>query len=194
MQETLKMMKSILIGGEDKSNENELIGLYKENKFPNILAYFFVKNYSLLQNVCSMYNLLTDEDKASFCLQELDKCLCNFDSNKNIKFTTFFIKYVRNRLNSENLTLIYNMHKIMNNISSLEDNQDSISNELDIENLNILLEEYKLTNIEKIQCNLINQGYKLYEIANMFGISKQTVSARNKKIKQKILDYTLNLS
>ena len=45
MQETLKMMKQIIIGNEKERSLQDLLTEYKINKSPNILAYFYVNNF-----------------------------------------------------------------------------------------------------------------------------------------------------
>ena len=66
MEETLKMMKSILTGKEGKTNEKELIKEYQEKLSPNILAYFYTDNIGMLQRTNVMYPILSSEDKVSF--------------------------------------------------------------------------------------------------------------------------------
>ena len=86
MNETLKMMKSILIGKEDTKDEIELINEYKENLSPNILAFMYVSNFGIIKSIADIWVKLDDADKASFCLQELDKALRTYKLDSNIKF------------------------------------------------------------------------------------------------------------
>ena len=101
MEETLKMMKSILNRNEGKINENELIKEYQNKLSPYILAHFYVSNYKLIYTISQNYRILTEEDRASFCLQELNKCLQTYDMNKNVKFTTYFVTCFKRRLYAE---------------------------------------------------------------------------------------------
>ena len=101
MYETLKMMKSILNGKEEKVNEKELIKEYQEKLSPNILAYFYVNNFGLILQISKNYPLLLTEDIASFCLQELDLSLQDYNLESSNKFITYFAKRFKNLLRTK---------------------------------------------------------------------------------------------
>lgn len=184
MQETLKMMKSILNGKENQKNEKELIKEYQESLSPNILAYFYISNYGMISRLSNLYPTLDNEDKASFCLQILDISLQKFDSEKDTKFTTYFYKCFNNKLYLE-----YTKSKYKKRNAKLE-NIDNLQIAVydDTNNIDNILNEYSLTDIEKKQCKLFNFGYTAKEIAKLFKISQSAVSQRNSKIKSKILN------
>jgi hypothetical protein len=188
MKETLKIMKSILTGKESKANEKEIIEEYKRGLCPNILAYFYSDNFGIIYKTSELYSLLSSEDKASFCLQELDKCLQNYDVNSNAKFITYFIKCYKNRLRVESQVLLYDKRKSIIQYSEL-DNISQID-EINIEDTNLLLKNYDLTESETLQVKLLNYGYKVKEIAKLFNITSSAVSQKNQIIKQKILNLT----
>lgn len=187
MKETLKMMKSILTGKEEQKNELELINEYKENLSPNILAYFYKINFGLLINISNKYPKLTNEDKASFCLQELDNCLQRFDENQGISFRNYFIQFYKYRLNNEQKRLQFNSRDIMHNYKQLDEIID-IGKDDNIEDYNLILNEYKLNLEEKKQCKLMLAGYTIKEIHKLFNISTNHLYYNNSKIKQKILN------
>lgn len=186
MKETLKMMRSIITGKESEKSDMELIKEYKERLSPNILAYFYINNFGLIEGISRFYPVLLDEDKASFCLQELDKCLQNFEFNQS-KFSTYFYRCYKNRLYVE-----YNKHKALKNkIESnwyyLEDTEvDRTKTFIELED-NTIIEDWNITKEEKYQCKLLNFGYTIKEIANILGLSEQSVYYRNHKIKEKLL-------
>jgi len=195
MQETLKMMKSILTGKESKVNEIQLIKEYQEKLSPNILAYFYSNNYGLLCKINTLYPIINEEDKASFCLQELDKCLLTFNTDLNIRFMTYFSKCYKNRLCIESNLL--NMQKRKANINCLDienlqilslDIMDSINDE------NLILDNYNLTSKEKYHCKLLNAGYSINEISNILKLKPITIYKRLEKIKQKILNSSIILA
>lgn len=186
MEETLKMMKSILSGKEKKTNENELIKQYQEGLYPNILAYFYVNNFGLIYKTSKLYPKLDDEDKASFCLQELDKCLQNYKFEKEVSFITYFIKCYKYRLNNMIIAMNSNKRKIMSNYVDIDELQ-AISTENCIEDFDIICNEYELTIQEKQHCRLRLAGYTLKEISKLLRISSSAVCQRNSKIKKKIL-------
>lgn len=190
MQETLKMMKSIITGEEVNYNENELILQYQQTKAPNILAYFFVNNYGIIKKTNLIYSILTSQDLASYCLQELDKCLLTMNVSKENKFITYFMKCLKNRLKAENNMLQMQKRKTILNYAELNENVPNFEN--NIEDINIILDNYKLSKLEQLQCKLLNAGYTCKEIAKILKITPATVSNRNFKIKQKILQNTFN--
>ena len=197
MEETLKMMESILTGKESKVDERELIKEYKEKLSPNILAYFYSSNYKLICKTNNLYPGILNEDKASFCLQELDKCLQNCNLDLENKFITYFIKCYKNRLRTEIKSLNVQKRKIIFSVDNLSlkeiDNYIDARNDKYFENDDDVLNNYNLTTVEKNQCKLLSAGYTLKEISNMFKQAQITAYLRNKQIKEKILNSTINL-
>ena len=184
MYETLKMMKSILNGKEEKVNEKELIKEYQEKLSPNILAYFYVNNFGLILQISKNYPLLLNEDVASFCLQELDLSLQSYNLESSNKFITYFGKRFKNLLRT-NLEKMQ-MQKRKANIFCKELSYN-YTNNLEIEDIDLLLDNYNLSNKEKLQSKLKLAGYTFREIAKLFNCSNITILRNNKKIKEKIL-------
>ena len=191
MQETLKMMKSILTGEEGKVDEKELIKEYQEKLSPNILAYFYSDNYGLFCKINTLYPIINEEDKASFCLQELDKCLLEY--NFSTKFMTYFCKCYKNRLRMETEKLMTYKRRINITISNI-DNSNLIEESNIIENEELLLNQYNLNNKEKEQCKLLNAGYTITEISNILKVKPITLYKRLEKIKQKVLTSNIILT
>ena len=185
MEETLEMMKSILLGKEKETNEKELIALYKRDLCPNILAYFFVANYGLICKTAKLYPKLDNDDKASFCLQELDKCLQLYNVHYKVSFMTYFIKCYTYRLNNELKLLMCDKRKALLDSVEFESLKDIGINDC-ADNFDIIYNNYNLTPKEKIHCNLRLAGYTIKEISKLLKISASAVSQQNKKIKQKI--------
>lgn len=189
MEETLKMMKSILTGKEGKVDEKELIKEYQEKLSPNILAYFYSNNFGLIYNLSKKYSNLLDEDKASFCLQELDKCLQNFSLDRNIKFITYFLTCYTYRLNN----LYYTKNYTYDKFNTVELEKVNCSYDIDtFTDENGILNQYNLTQREKLQCKLLNIGYSFKEISTILKVSESAVSQKNAIIKQKILNTYLS--
>lgn len=182
MYETLKMMRQIITGKEKDTDEKELIQQYKENQYPNILAYFYIKNFGMIQNA-DLTDYLSLQDKASFCLQELDNCLYNYDLNSDSSFNTYFMKCFKNRLRTEKghqytqkrkaNILIEDIYEYSNTLSYVEDY--------------FSLDNYNLTDKEKEFCKLKQYGFNVREIARYFKLSIPRIYKINDKIKQKIL-------
>lgn len=193
MEETLKMMKSILTGKEGKEDEKELIIKYQTGTYPNILAYFYSQNYGLLCNINKLYPIINEEDKASFCLQELDKCLLHYNISSATKFITYFSKCYKNKLRMEVEQLLTQKRKIQFYI----DTDIEIDNCMEDNYFNTVddtLNNYKLTNKEKTQCKLLNAGYSIKEIGSYLNIKPITIYKQISKIKEKILNSSINLA
>lgn len=188
MENTLKLMKSILNGKERYTNENELIKEYQEKLSPNILAYFYVNNFGLIVRISKLYPLLSTEDIASFCLQELDKCLQNYNSCLNVKFITYFSKCFKNKLRVEIESIQTQKRKSILNYVPLENIIETYTQDIELTNINTILDKYNLNKIERLQCKLLNYGYSIKEIAHILKQASITIYKRNDKIKQKILN------
>lgn len=185
MRETFKMMQSILTGKEKDTEEKILIQQYKENLSPNILAYFYCKNIGIIQKLVDIYPSLLEEDKVSYCLQELDNCLQNYDFNKS-KFITYYYNCCFNRLSVEYRKSKNFKNKVSTEWSYLED--CNLTKDIYIDyNFDTILESYNLTKDEEHQCKLLNFGYTIKEISKILKVKPQVIYYRNKKIKQKIL-------
>ena len=190
MYETLKMMRQIVTGKEGNKSEIELIKEYKETLNPSILAYFYTNNFGLILEASNLYKYIDTEDKASFCLQELDKALITYKLKNNNLFMTYFIQCYKNRLRMETQQIMTDKRKVMLYTEDYEGSTNEIINKAnsELENIDMILDEYNLTNIEKKQCLLLNAGFKIKEIASMLNLSASTIYSRNIKIKEKILN------
>ena len=187
MEKTLKLLKGIITGKECKLDEKLLIDKYKEGLYPNILAYFYCNNFGIIYNVCNTYKLINNDDKASFCLQELDKCLQNYDDSKNTKFIIYFCKCLKYRLRMECKQLFIDKRKIFLYTDSIIDDID-VTTELEIQDTNTLLDNYNLTQSQKQHCLMLNAGYSIKDMANILNTKIITLYKRNNKIKEKILN------
>lgn len=191
MEETLKMMESILNGKEKLIDEKELIKEYRKNLSPNILAYFYSNNYLLFYRINNLYPIISNEDKASFCLQELDKRLQEYDLESNYKFITYFAKCYRNKLRMETEQLLVLKRKVLLYSEELKEDNHIINN-MEIDNIDFILDNYNLTDVEKHQCKLLNAGYKIKEIASLLHKSSTWIYHQNKEIKEKISNSLIN--
>ena len=188
MEETLKMMKSIIIGGLEQITEKELIIQYKETKNPSVLAYFYVQHFGAIKTIANNYMLLSSEDKASFCLQELDKALLNFNTENNNQFLSYFYICYKNRLRTELESEMTYKRRIQYVAGEYDEEYQGNTNEISLQDEDYILSQYNLTTDEKRQCRLLNMGYNFKEIAKILGFTPLTISIRTQKIRQKILN------
>lgn len=190
MKDTLEMMKNIVKGQPRKSTE-ELITDYQKNKNGVILAYMYISNYGLITRVAEKWPKLDDADKASFCLQELDKALRNYKNTNKAKFATYFYKCFDNRLRTETEALMTDKRKTNLYINSSECKDELLSNyyfeDNYFEDEQELLNSYNLTTNEKTYCNLLMKGYKPREIACLINKTVQGIYYLNGSVRKKIL-------
>lgn len=184
MKNTLEMMRTIIIGYEKNLSINELINDYKRSQKPNLLAYIFVKNYGLINKIFRGYTMITEQDAASYCLQELDKSMITFDVSRNSNFISFFSICFKNRLR-------YEQELLMTDIRYANYCTETIDNYYDLEDVTFNMEKidinsYGLTIPEKNQCKLLLDGYTVKEIANILNLTVQTIYNINKRIAKKL--------
>ena len=184
MYETLTMMKQIVTGKERNKSEIELINEYRKTLNPSILAYFYVTNFGMLNNISKKYIDLLSEDKASDCLQVLDNCLQKYKIDSEAKFTTYLYNCFNYTLNSRVKSLK------VNKLNAYEILECREVNDVELEDYNLILNQYNLSDQEKRQCKLLSMGYTMKEIGKLFGLTKSAISQRNNIIKQKILNFS----
>ena len=185
MRDTLEMMKLVVIGYEKTLSKIELIREYKKSQAPNILAYMFVDNYGILSNISINYKMLSKQDIASYCLQELDKAMFQFDENRQCSFITFFCQCFKNRLRCE-------QELLMTDIRYANYCVENIDEHLMLEDPSSLLEDFDFTDcslskIERRHCRLLLSGYSVKEISEKLNVTVQSIYNRNKKIGKKLL-------
>ena len=182
------MMKNIVTVKEKELSEIELISEYQKTLSGNILAYMYVSNFGAILTIANNYPQFDDADKASFCLQELDKCLRNFDLNSNNKFITYFFVCYKNRLRGELSLLLTQKRRLNLNFKSEPEENLVSDNNIAFNDIDMILSEYNLNEKEKKHCKLLNAGYTIKEISKKFNITVQGVYFNNNRIKQKILN------
>lgn len=187
MYKTLQMMKQIVIGNERKVPESELIEKYRNDKSPNILAYFYVANYGICYVITEKYPLLDTADKASFCLQELDNALHTYDSNKyNITFSNFYAACIKRRLFYEQARykrLKRDMRIKYENIDDCKTELSYVDDHFDFDDFS---KEYNLNNIEQAHCKLLMKGHSMREISKLINKSIYRTYGINKEIRKKL--------
>lgn len=186
MEETLKMLKTILLGYEENISLEELLHEYQKTLKPNLLAGMFIKHYKTICNVAEKYKMLNKDDCASFCLQELNDCMLNYSFNKKCSFITYFVTCFANRLRMETEQLLTDI-RYSNYIT------EDIDNCLDLCDTKNVFDSYDyitscLTKQEVAHCKLLYMGYTNKELSNILKVSVQYIYTLNKKIGKKLLN------
>ena len=84
--------------------------------------------------------------------------------------------------------------KILFECEDIDNCEILIDSEIDITNNNELFKNWKLTTDEQKQCDLLNKGYTIKEIAKLLKVASSTIYQRNSKIKEKILNYNIKMA
>ena len=187
MEETLKMMRRIIVGYEKDMSTIQIINKYKHEQLPNLLAYLFVQNYGIIMNISRSYDLIDTQDVASLALQELDKSILIYDETKNCSFITFFVACFKNRLRYERQLLLSDIRKAnfySDSIHEIEEKIEDTTEYFECFDIN----NYNLSENEKKQCKLLLHGFSSKEISEMLKLSKQSICYRNKIIRKKLLN------
>jgi len=90
MQQTLKMLKAVVLPEHKTMEESQLLEEYKQTKNPSILAVYFLKYYTLTNYLADKFYCLPESDVSSNSLEILDISMLTFDKKKNTKFSSYY--------------------------------------------------------------------------------------------------------
>lgn len=190
MQETLKLLSSIICPEHESYSFDKIAQEYQQTKNPSLLGVSFSRLYNLIHLISKRYYGLTTSDVASFSVEVLDRALLDFNEG-TATFPTFYANYLKNRLRMETEALFVNKRRV--NIFAVSYDQliesgidypvrDSEMSELAY--LQGLQEDYNLGLKDFNYCNLLLSGYTNREIAEKLGVSIMALSHRRKNIRK----------
>ena len=188
----LKTLANLYIGSD---NLSEVAEDYQQDKSPVKLAYVVCRLEHYLKTQTNKYWGLTDEDKESFMLEEVDRAMLHYNPDKGAKVQTLISIYVNNRLRTETQQLQYDKRSANNAadsyeeiIATKENDEVECTQYLDIE-MSSLLNSAQLTESEMACCKIIMQephALKNTEIADMLGMTSAGVGYLKKRIAVKL--------
>lgn len=188
----LKTLANLYIGSDDLS---EVAENYQQDKSPAKLAYVVCRLEHYLKTQMNKYWGLTEEDKESFMLEEVDRAMLHYNPDKGAKVQTLISIYVNNRLRTETQQLQYDKRSANNAadsyegiIATKENDEVECTQYLDIE-MSSLLNSAQLTESEMACCKIIMQephALKNTEIADMLGMTSAGVGYLKKRIAVKL--------
>lgn len=194
MQDTLKMLRTLITEESKEMTNEQLAEAYKKDKNPIYFATAFCKAYKLIRYVAENYIRdygLTEEDVASYSLEKLDYCLLNYSDKAH--FTTFFVTVLKNKFRTETQALSMQKRCTMLYSSSLDDLHEQgwdASEENDIGTEDILI-GHNLTAKEKEYCRYIMSAYTNKEIAEKMNVSIMTLCNYRKNLRLKFSEMLL---
>lgn len=188
----LKTLANLYIGSD---NLSEVAEDYQQDKSPVKLAYVVCRLEHYLKTQTNKYWGLTEEDKESFMLEEVDRAMLHYNPDKGAKVQTLISIYVNNRLRTETQQLQYDKRSANNAADSYEEIIATKENDeveclqyQDIE-MSSLLCSAQLTESEMACCKIIMQephALKNTEIADMLGMTSAGVGYLKKRIAVKL--------
>jgi hypothetical protein len=163
------------------------------------LARTFCELFGVLTNLVGNYFYLTEEDKASYCVEETHKAMMAYDPDKGYQVQTLIRTYVDNRLRAETQMLQCQKRKANYLTTDYGDlDYNDVETELHIEQLELLdlikSGELGLTDNEIAICEIIVRepnNLQNTEIAEELGMTSAGVAYIKKQLAQKLDGYLL---
>lgn len=202
MRETYESLKTL--GNLYRGTETleEIAINYQNTEDPIILAYVFTKQYGLIYGVVQKYFYLTEDDFASFAVEEVHKVLMNYNpyAEKKASVRTMIVRYLERRLYAETKNLSYQKRSANNTadsyevyVADLNTGSKSMSYKEDqfemIELLELVEKVDNLTKNEIEYCRIIMQSgdkVKATDIAQELKISSSAVTQIKKSLQGKL--------
>lgn len=198
MNQTYSNLKTLANLHEGEKCLSILTTEYQNTGDPIIFSFVFCEYFGYIKRISDNYFYLTESDKASFALEELDKSMRNFDKSKGVKIQTLFSKYYKNRLRAETEMLNYQKRSLNNTADSYDAIMDDIGNEQtdhtsqnEFEKIEFLdyIRNAELTELEVKYCEIIiEDGDKVSstDIAERLGISCSMITYIKKSLQNKV--------
>ena len=143
--------------------------------------------------ITNKYFYLTDQDKASFAVEELHKAMKDFDSTKGAKIQTLFSRYINNRLRTETQSLSY-QKRTANNTAESYEFASELTNGYDqadyseIEFIQMLEQSKLLTENELKYCKIVMKDHidvRDSDVARAMNVTPSAVNQMKKSIFRK---------
>lgn len=188
MYKTLQTLRPLITSEFENLTLEQLAVTYQETLNPSILACVFEKTYRLFIRISEKFYGLTQEDIASFALQQLDFSLKSFD-NKHTNFLAYCTTVFRNKLREETIALSQHKRCANNNCDDLTVLPQTACEEdkqLSTVEFILTLDTLGLTERERTYCDYLMQGFKSSTIANLMNISPARLSQFRNQLRKKL--------
>lgn len=192
MNETLKMMKSVLDKDLSNLSNEQLVSMYKKTGYDSIIAQIFVDNYPLFWKQYQKSRGFIDADEAaSLSLMIISRCLDSYKEDSGVKFTTFLFNALHNAYGSELTKKNRAMRKCeevsLNNIREDDIEYQDLFGEEDsgysLVEVNMVIDSSNLNDKSKKICKFYINGYSQVAIASMMNVSSPMVHQTLKKLR-----------
>lgn len=194
MLSTYKSFQSLAKMYDNHTEDLDLITLeYQENGDVVNFAVVFCKLFPFIRNQSDKYFYLTDSDKASFAVEELNKAMTDFKSDQGAKIQTFFSRYLNNRLRAETQMLSHHKRKTNNSCESYEAfteiKKGYTEQGYDDSEFAEMLKQMELNDNELKYCQIIINDtihVKDSDAAKQIGISSTAIKYMKKRLAKKL--------
>jgi DNA-directed RNA polymerase specialized sigma24 family protein len=209
MIETYRQLKELSALYQGTEDTNQVALQYQDEEDAILLSYVFCKHFGLTVTLTGKYFGLSQEDFASFALEELHKAMMHYRTDGGAKLTTLYSRFLNNRLRTETQFINYDKRKSNNMTESFDSNpaestettdssshaehigysEDSFS---EIELLMSLADKGELTENEYRYCEIIIKEVtdvtqiKDSEIASRLNLSSAAVHYIKERLRKKI--------
>lgn len=197
MYNTLKHFKPMAENLRTFKNTTEAVDYYRETGDCRVICYLFINQYGHLKNISKKYTKLTDDEKASFVVEEIEKALNHYDASKGAQIQTLISTYVYRRLYAENKMREHQKRKVDydNEITSsyevyIENNVEKGMRDYYESELTNYLETMDLTDNELEYCKIVSSeksGLSDSDVAKMMGVTPAAINYIKKKLKTKLV-------
>jgi len=198
MIETYENFKELsnLYTGEDTNLDNLAIE-YQQTEDPCLLVHVFCKWFPYTVSQVSKYFYLTEEDKASFVVEELHKAMTDFDVTRGAKIQTLFSRYLNNRLRAETQMMNHHKRRANNSTDSYQAFAEVTQGHKElgydqVEFLNIIRTSCNLNDNEVKYCEIVTSvdpnNIKDTDIAKLLGVTSAAINYMKKKLAEKLLE------
>ncbi len=194
MNNTLKLLSTIIVEEDRKLSIDEITIAYKDSLNPSLFALAFEKMYKLIISVSHNYYGLTEDDVISYGMEKLDYCLQTFKVGQ-AEFSTYFTMVLMNKFREETQALNTHKRKAIFFSDSyevmVENGFDLIAATCEDDEIIDTLTQYNLTTKELQYCELLLNGWTNKDISDKMEVSIMTLSNMRKKLREKLMPLAL---
>lgn len=199
MQRTRAYFQEILMNCpvERGISLDECVMYYQDTEDPRYLMHVFLKYFPFTVTVADKYFGLTEDDKASYAVEELSRAMIHFEPDQGTKIQTLYAKFLSNRYRYETQQLNTQKRKANSEANSSQYDEEVFPVILtrtdkayrDIEFEQSLKKCESLTENEKRYCNIVMnepEGISDSDIARDLGVTPAAVYYIKQSLQKKL--------
>jgi len=200
MQQTYETFNDLAKLHNGETDLCKITKQYQVSQDPILFSFVFCELFPLSVLHSSKYFNLTGEDKASICVEELNKSMMAYDETKGAQIQTLYVRYVETRFRWETQVLHHQVRKGNYNTESLDivpgEYGTSLNPILKGENdetyrlidMYETLKSFNLTPNELSYCKLVTKytTIKDTDIALILGISSAAITYIRRSLSKKL--------